>query len=202
MSDLGSPRISARIPARTGHAFALGRGEHVRVIDLEGAQPVDFWAFNATDPAEHLSVAHTKRAVGRLLPVTGEAAYTNRRRPIVTIVADNSPGQHDMEYPACDPTLYAQMGAPGHANCEDNLHAALAALGLASAVSPQPWNLFTNFFVNADKTVTIKAPETRAGDNIVLRAEMDAYVIVSACPQDLNPTCGGRPTDIAIEIGG
>ncbi len=49
--------------------------------------------------------------------------------------------------------------------------------------------------------MTIKPPDTSAGDNIVLRAEMDAYVVVSACPQDLNPTCGGAPTDIRVEVG-
>jgi uncharacterized protein YcgI (DUF1989 family) len=30
---------------------------------------------------------------------------------------------------------------------------------------------------------------------------MDAYVIVSACPQDMNLTCGGNPTDIQVEVG-
>jgi uncharacterized protein YcgI (DUF1989 family) len=30
---------------------------------------------------------------------------------------------------------------------------------------------------------------------------MDAYIIVSACPQDQNPTCGGKPTDIKVEVG-
>ena len=30
---------------------------------------------------------------------------------------------------------------------------------------------------------------------------MDATVVVSACPQDQNLTCGGRPTDIRVEIG-
>jgi uncharacterized protein YcgI (DUF1989 family) len=29
---------------------------------------------------------------------------------------------------------------------------------------------------------------------------MDAYVVVSACPQDMNDTCGGNPTDIQVEI--
>ncbi len=60
---------------------------------------------------------------------------------------------------------------------------------------------FFNLFVDPDFTVMIKPPDTSAGDNIVLRAEMDAYVVVSACPQDLNPTCGGTPTDIQVEIG-
>ncbi len=50
--------------------------------------------------------------------------------------------------------------------------------------------------------MTIKPADTSAGDNIVLRAELDATIAVSAYPQDLNPACGGAPTDILIEVGG
>jgi uncharacterized protein YcgI (DUF1989 family) len=78
---------------------------------------------------------------------------------------------------------------------------ALKTLGIELPFTPQPCNLFTNFFINPDGTFTVKAPETRSGDFVVLRAEMDAYVVVSACPQDMNDTCGGNPTDIHVEIG-
>ncbi|MFQ5985082.1 MAG: DUF1989 domain-containing protein [Alphaproteobacteria bacterium] len=189
------------VPARTGTALEVTKGDLIRVIDLEGQQPVDFWAFNKEDVGEYLSVAHTKRALGKLIPGPGDAAYTNRRRPIVMLVEDNSPGQHDMEYPACDSTLYEQLGAKGHANCQDNLHKGLGERGVDLPFSAQPWNLFTNFVVNPDHTIKIKAPDTKPGDNLILRAEMDVFVVVSACPQDLNPTCGGRPTDIRVEVG-
>ncbi len=203
MSPFTEVRESNHVPARGGKGFAVGRGELIRVTELQGAQPVDFWAFCKDDPLEFLSCEHTKPTIGKLIPRAGDAAYTNRRRAIVTVIEDNSPGQHDMQYAACDATRYAQLGAaPGHANCQDNLHAALKPLGIALDFTPQPWNLFTNFFINPDFTVTIKPPDTSAGDNIVLRAEMDVTIVVSACPQDLNPTCGGAPTDILIEVGG
>ena len=48
-------RESHHVPARTGKGFAAGRGELIRVTDLEGAQPVDFWAFCRDDPLEFLS---------------------------------------------------------------------------------------------------------------------------------------------------
>ena len=52
-----------------------------------------------------------------------------------------------------------------------------------------------------DGSFTIKPPASKAGDNIVLRADMDAFIVVSACPQDQNDTCGGTPTDIRVEVG-
>jgi uncharacterized protein len=190
------------VAARTGRALAVSKGDLIRITDLHGQQPVDLWAFNRADPSEFLSPEHTKPSIEKLFPRENDAAYTNRRRPILTVVEDNSPGQHDMQYAACDPARYRQLGVTGeHASCEGNLHASLAGLGLSLPFTPQPWNLFTNFFINPDGTFTIKAPSTKPGDNIVLRAEMDVFVIVSACPQDQNDTCGGMPTDVRVEVG-
>ena len=190
------------LPARTGLGFEVKSGDLIRITDLEGAQPVDFWAFCKENPPEFLSPPHTKPTIEKLVPGVGDAAYTTQRRAIVTVVEDNSPGQHDMQYAACDPTRYEQLGVTGyHESCQENLHKALAPFGLRLDFTPQPWNLFTNFFINPDSSFTIKPPETKPGDNIVLRVEMDAYIVVSACPQDRNPTCGGNPTDIKVEIG-
>lgn len=202
MSQAMTVERSHHVPARTGLGFEVRAGDLIRIIDLEGSQPVDFWAFSRADPFEFLSPQHTKPTIEKLNPRVGDAAYTTHRRAIVTVIEDNSPGQHDMQYAACDPARYRELGVEGeHASCHDNLHKALAEFGIELPFTPQPWNLFTNFFINPDGTFTIKAPETRPGDNIVLRADMDALVVVSACPQDQNPTCGGRPTDIRVEIG-
>lgn len=190
------------VPARTGYGIRVAVGDLIRITDLEGAQPVDFWAVSAEDKGEYLSCHHTKPSIMKLFPQQGDAAYTNRRRPIMTLVLDASPGQHDMQFAACDCWRYIQLGGGAdHASCEDNLHKALLTLDLSIPYSPQPWNLFTNFVIEPDGGFKIKAPASKAGDHLVLRAEMDAFVAVSACPQDLNDTCGGRPTDILLEIG-
>ena len=193
---------SFHIPARSGFGFEVKAGDYIRITDLEGSQAVDFWAFTKADPQEFLSPQHTKPSIEKLTPRVGDAAYTNQRRAIVTVVEDNSPGQHDMQFAACDPTRYIELGFRGpHASCQDNLHEALGKFGITLPFTPQPWNLFTNFAVNPDGTFTIKAPDSKPGDNIVLRAELDSYVIVSACPQDLNLTNGGKPTDVKVELG-
>lgn len=195
----GKPR---HVPARTGLGFEVEPGDLIRITNLEGSQPVDFWAF-CTDSTrlEFLSCEHTKPSIERLFPRKGDAAYTNFRQPIVTVVEDNSPGQHDMQFAACDKARYRQLGHKGyHRSCQDNLHEVLREFGFVIDFTPQPWNLFTNFFINPDGSFEVKAPATKAGDNIVLRADMSALVVVSACPQDMNLTCGGNPTDIQVEL--
>lgn len=193
---------SVHVPARAGAAFELRKGDLMKIVDLRGHQPADFWAINRRDPSEFLSCQHTKPSIEKLYPGIGDAAYTTHRRPIVRLIEDRSPGQHDMQFAACDKWRYKELGAKGrHASCAGNFHKALDTIGLEFPFTPQPWNLFTNFFINPDGSFTVKAPDSRAGDYVVLRAEMDLYAIVSACPQDMNDTCGGNPTDIQIEIG-
>ena len=139
----------------------------------------------------------------KLYPGVGDSAFTNFRRPIVTLVEDNSPGQHDMQFAACDQARYIELGSSlPHANCQDNLHRELQKLALDVRGVIQPWNLFTNFFINPDGTFSIKAPNTQPGDNCTLRVDIDCHIIISACPQDMNDTCGGNPTDVQIEVGG
>ena len=202
MVDLKEITHSHTVPARTGYCFEVKKGDLVRLTDLEGAQSIDFWAFNKDEVTEFLSAEHTKVANLSLDVLPGQSAVTTKRRPIVTIVEDNSPGQHDMLIAACDVTRYQELGVKEeHANCQDNLHAALKTKGIEIGFTPQPWNLFTNLPLTPDRKITIAAPDTKAGDNLILRAEMDAYIAVSACPQDQNDTCGGRPTDVKIDIG-
>src|SRR5262245_61371365 len=130
------------VPAGAGRAVALRAGQRVRVVDIEGGQVGDVFAFAADDPAEHLSASHTRTPQSPPLPRIGEAFVTNRRRRILTLVADTSPGAHDMLIAACDPERYQALGAPEHASCASNLRNALSQIGLHTDVIPQPVNVF------------------------------------------------------------
>ncbi len=179
------------IPARGGTAVHLDRGRSIKVINTHGTQVVDTWAFNRDEPAEFLSMEHLRVAIGGIFPKPGDALVTNRRRPIVTLIEDTSPGIHDTLLAACDAHRYRLLGCPeGHANCTDNLHAALGRIGFAAPETPSPLNLWMNIPVGADGTVDYLPPVARPGDYVVLRAEIDAVIAFSACPQDMVPING------------
>ena len=202
MGAMASVEKEIFVPAKTGASTTLRKGQLLRLTDLDGRQPIDFWAFFKENPWEHLSCEHTKTSIQRLYPVQGDSAYTNYRRPIINVVEDNSPGQHDMESAACDQARYKELGGTvDHPNCQDNLHFELKKLGLEIKGVFQPWNLFTNFLLHADGTFTFEAPNTKPGDNLILRAELDCHVVISACPQDITETCAGNPSDILMEVG-
>ena len=190
------------IPAREGRAVRVESGRRLRVIDVEGGQVADTWAFVANDPGERHSAQHTRAVASRLFPRVGEHFVTNRRRPILTLVADETPGIHDMLVAACDPPRYEGLGVQGwHASCEENLRSALAALGVeAPRFAPQPINLFMNTPALADGTIDWRPAPTKAGDHVVLRAELDLIFAVSACPQDIVAINEKNPTPIEIEF--
>jgi uncharacterized protein YcgI (DUF1989 family) len=190
-----------QVPAREGRAVNVGAGECFRVIDVEGGQVVDLFAFVAGDVDEYASAEHTRVAVDRLFPLVGQSFHTNRRRPILRFEEDRSPGVHDMLCAACDPTRYALLGATApHASCQENLQRAMGDLGYGSVHTPQPINLFMDARVGPDGSLTLGPAPTRAGDHVVLRAELDCVVVASACPQDMNLINNGIPTPIAIEL--
>jgi uncharacterized protein YcgI (DUF1989 family) len=191
------------IPARRGKAAPLACGQHVKVINTHGQQVIDTWAFNRADLAEHLSMEHSRAALCRLMVRVGDRLVTNRRRPILTLVEDTSPGVHDTLIAACDRYRYEQLGCRGyHDNCADNLAAALAELGLSAAQTPSPWNLFMNIPVRPDGSLSFEPPVCRPGDYVVLRAEMDCVIVFSACPQDILPINGVacRPTEAHFAV--
>ena len=191
------------IPARRGKAAFLSAGQAVKVINTHGEQVVDTWAFRAGHMIEFMSLEHTRPTLGRIMPKTGDHLYTNKRRPILTIVEDTSPGIHDTLIAACDNERYGLLGCTAyHDNCTDNLYAGMRELGLTPPECPQPLNLFMNIPWDAEGNLGWGEPVTKPGDYIVLKAEMDCVVAFSACPQDILPINGkaGKPTEAHFEI--
>ena len=81
--------------AATGAAFPLAKGQAARLINTHGTQVVDCWAWNAADLTEHMSMEASRVFTQRLNPIVGDSFVTTKRRPILTLVEDSSPGIHD-----------------------------------------------------------------------------------------------------------
>ena len=189
------------VPAREGRGVRVAAGQSFRVIDVDGGQVADTFAFRADDISEYHSAEHTRAYVSRLFPRVGEHFVTNHRRRILRLEEDLTPGIHDMLCAACDPERYTGLGVEDwHASCQENLQRAMAELGHPDVEVPQPINLFMNIPVGEGGTIGWEPAPTGAGDSVTLRAEMDIVVAVSACPQDLVPINSGDPTEIELEV--
>lgn len=192
---------SIRVPAREGRAVRVSEGAAFRIVDVEGKQVADLFAFNAEDVSEHHSAMHTRAAVSRLFPRPGESFVTNRRRPIMRLERDDTPAVHDMLIAPCDAERYAGLGVEEwHASCRENVEIAMRELGHEHICHPASINLFMNIPVGGEGELGWEPAPTAAGDSITLRAEMDCIVVASACPQDIVPINDRNPTAIAIEL--
>jgi uncharacterized protein len=191
------------LPARTGAAFRLPQGRRLKIVNTHGTQVVDCWALVPSDPAEHMSMPHSRNAWYRLVPKPGDPLVTNRRRTILRMEEDTSPGIHDTLIPCCDLERYHQLGVNGHhASCAENFSTALKSLNIAMPLPPAPLNLFMNVPLKANGALAVAAPESKPGDYVVLKAEMDCIVVLSACPHDIFPVNGAdsTPRDVAYAV--
>src|SRR5262249_33565353 len=130
------------IPAAGGAGLRLSRGEELRIIDLEGGQSGDLFAYSA-DGRERLSNGRTFDYGGKIYLSTGDVLWSDCSTPMLTIVADEV-GRHDFLYAPCSLEMYRiQYGVTGHhPNCLDNLSSALRELGIEPSFLPTAFNFF------------------------------------------------------------
>lgn len=192
---------SVVVPARYGKAFRLRKGERLQIVNTHGQQVVDTFAIMGDDPTEMMSMEHTRSCLDKLRPAAGDRFYTNRRRPILLMEEDRSPGVHDTLLSACDQLRYDLLGFKGtHRSCAQNFTEALAELGITPARVPAPFNMFERVIITEDGRLEIAPPVAKPGDSVTLRAMEDAIVVVSACPMDIALTNGLDKTPKDIEV--
>lgn len=189
------------IPARSGKAARMKKGQTLEVINTHGFQVVDFWAFNARDMHEFMSMEHTRPMIKKLTPVVGDQLWTNLRRPILTMLADTSPGVHDTTVAACCPNRYRQLGVKDyHESCQENLHKALKALRRTPPEVPCPFNLFQNSQYKGKRGLAYRPSVCAPGQSVSFGAEFDCVVVFSACPMDVIPINAGPPAEAHFRI--
>ena len=199
MVDLGPMVSNVLIPATYGKAIFLRHGQLLKVIDVQGEQVCDFFAFNPADPAEFLSPSHTRISNGQIDLEVGKPLYNNARQPVL-LLEEDTVRVHDMRIASCDPARYGMFEAWQHRSCKMNILEALEESNLWPPVFPDPVNLFQNSPIDKNGKLTVEAPVSKAGDNVIFRALRDLIVAGSACPMDLNPCNGFNPTEIMLEI--
>lgn len=200
-----APAVSGhveRLEPQTGTGFALHEGDLLSVVDPLGGQVSDFYCLAADDHAEVLSSGRTIDYTSRLLVSTGDLLYSNRSRPMVTIVEDTC-GRHDFLLTPCSQDtfdiLYPDLNGAEHPSCLGNLLSALAPFGVRPDQIGTTFNIFMNVWWEPDGTVHIDPPTSRPGDRIVLRAEMDLHVGLTACSAEKSNGGVCKPIDYRID---
>ncbi len=194
-----SPVNCVHLPPQTGTAFIVRRGEELKIIDPAGEQVADLMSFAQGDAREWLSSGRTIDYANTIYLTTGHTLYSNRSRPMWTVL-DDSVGRHDFLLTPCSPEtfsiLYHTQGH--HPSCFENLVKGLAPFGILPDAIPTTLNVFMNVVVLPTGELRILPPLSRAGDYLLLRAEMDLIVGVTACSAELSNNGRFKPIDVEV----
>jgi uncharacterized protein YcgI (DUF1989 family) len=195
-----SPLLDLTLPAASGGAVALHRGDRLRIEQLEDGQGVDLRV--STPHGAGFSAARTRAAYG-INPTVGAALrMATTPRSLLTIVQDSAPG-HDLCFPACCELEYTEhAGLAGHLGCAELHAAARAAAGLDEPAGDAVLNLWLPSAVDPDGRVRSWPTACRRGDFITLRADAEVVVTLSCCPDDLFGTSQYEPKPVRVTVTG
>jgi hypothetical protein len=190
---------TSRIAPRSGAALRLARGERLRIVDPQGEQVCDLLAFNAADTAEVISSGRSLDYASKIYLTTGDAIYSNRSNVMLRILEDTV-GRHDFLLTPCSKDTFRIVYGDEHPHqgCFGNLAAALEPYGIAPDQIPTAFNVFMNVTVDASGVLKVEPPLSKAGDQIVLVAEQDLIVGLTACSALQSNNYAFKPIDYEI----
>lgn len=189
------------VPGGFARSFEAKKGQLVKVIDIDGGQVADFFAFNRNDLKEKLSPSHTYMSALSLQIKPGYILRTDLRRPIFEVIEDTAKC-HDLLLPACDEQRYiVDYGITDpHRNCVQNFEDVLEKYNLNRKNFNNPVNFFQRTKITDDGQLIQEEGVSKPGDYILLECKMDIIGAISACPIDVNPIGGNKITDILIQV--
>ena len=184
---------------QTGVGLTLERGQFLKIIDPQGEQVSDLTAFAREDTSEWMSSGRTIDYANTIYLTTGHTLYSNRSRPMFTVVEDTV-GRHDFLLTPCSPETFKILydDHEYHPSCFENLYTNLARFGITPDMIPTTLNVFMNVIVLPSGELRIDPPPSRAGDYLLLRAEMDLICGVTACSAEKSNNYTFKPINVEI----
>jgi uncharacterized protein YcgI (DUF1989 family) len=179
----------------------MKKGQRLKVIDIEGEQVCDFICFNRDDTNEQLSSGRTIDYAGTISLTTGNPFYSNRSKVMFSILEDTV-GRHDFLLAPCSSEMFRIIygHTEPHRGCLGNLAECLKEYGITADRIPVCFNIFMNVTVDG-KTgkVDVCPPRSRAGDYIVIEANMDLIVGLTACAAGASNNFSYKPIGFQIQ---
>ncbi len=187
------------IAKQTGAAFKLRKGDKLKVIDPQGEQVSDMVLFNADDTREKLSSGKTLDFENTILISKGHHLWSNRSRKMMAILEDTN-GRNDFLLAPCSPETFQILynNPDYHPSCFENLYTNLEKFGITPDDIPTAFNIFMNVQFAPDGTLSVDPPQSKAGDYMLLQAEMDLIVGLTACSAEQSNNYAFKPIQYEI----
>ena len=204
LAGLGPIILDEIVPPRAPWSHRVGKGQILRIIDLEGNQSADFLMYAAHDDTERYSAQDTIAAQRNVYLRQGSMLYSNEGNPMALICATDV-ARHDTIGGACScesNTLRYGFHTQSQHACVENFLSANLPDGRGKRDMVANINWFMNVPIEADGTLGIVDGISAPGLHVDLLAQMDLTAVVSNCPQINNPCNGFNPTALRMVIAG
>lgn len=188
------------INPRSGTSLELKKGQKLKITDIQGEQVSDLICYNKADKSEYLSSGRTIDYAETIFLTTGHPLYSNRSNIMFRIVEDTV-GRHDFLLTPCSSDTFRIIYGHEHPHrgCFGNLCEALAPYDIQPDDIGATFNVFMNVTVNGDSgKVDVLPPKSKAGDYMIVEAEMDLIVGLTACSAEMSNNYSFKP--IGYEI--
>jgi urea carboxylase-associated protein 2 len=189
-------------------SHVLKRGTALRLIDLEGGANAGAMFYNFECPVERYNMPDTLKAQHIARLTNGFVLYSDMGRILCSVTGD-SVGWHDPIGGCSDPAMVQAKYGPGnYQDCRNDYHkngytsflVELGKWGLGPRDLVSNVNFFSCVSVDAEGAMTFVTGNSKPGDSVELRAEMNVLVILNTCqhPLDPNPKYAPKPVQLSI----
>ncbi|HET9933401.1 MAG TPA: urea amidolyase associated protein UAAP1 [Polyangiaceae bacterium] len=185
----------------------LRRGQVLRLTDVEGGASVAALFYNADDKNERYNMPDTLKAQHIARLTAGYVLYSDMGRVLCSVVAD-SVGWHDTVtgHGRAEHNLakygdgsYQKLRNDFYRNTRDNFLIELGKYELGKRDIVANVNLFVKVVVDAEGALRWE-PNSKAGDFVELRAELNTLVVLSNTPHPLDPSPTYAPKPVALSV--
>jgi len=183
------------IPGGCHWSFVIKRSHVLRLTDVEGGANCAMLFYNPVMPLERYNMPDTLKCQHTFALTKGHCLYSDMGHVFCSII-DDTVGWHDTATGTCNKALvarkwgektYQQARNDYQRNGRDSFLVELAKYGLGKRDIAANINFFSKIATDEEGALKFADGNSKAGDYVDLRFEMDTLVILHCCPHPLNP---------------
>jgi len=189
-------------------SWTLRRHTTLRLTDLHGGANVGLMAYNADRPLDRLNLPDTLKAQYTARLTRGHVLMSDMGHALLSITADTT-GWHDplgghghaaLVKGKYGEATYQAVRNEWYRNAHDNFLIELGKQGLGKRDLVANVNFFSRLNVDAEGKMRFHAGNSKAGDVVDLRAEMNVLVVLNTCQHPLDPHPHYAPKPVLLTV--
>jgi urea carboxylase-associated protein 2 len=186
----------------------VSRNKRLRLTDLDGGANVGMLLYNALERAERYNMPDTLKGQHIFHLRAPYCLHSDMGRLLASITADST-GWHDtvcghsdaaLVHEKYGPDSYQQSRNDWQRNGRDCFLIELAKWGLGKKDLLPNLNLFSKVVSDDDGKISFIPGNSKPGDSIELRFEMDTLVVLNTCQHPLDPDPEYRHRHVKLEV--